>query len=158
MIKNKQLIVNSKTGDCMRACITSILNIPNTDKLPNFTEKTKEGHHNAGWPKWYKLLNEMGLDFRYDEKQIWRSGYWIASIQSKNYKGSYHAVVMKGHEIAHDPSTKKRYRTGTNLLGKKVVNGGYWIEITDVSLLPRFYEFQKNLMTIKELKKILWKK
>lgn len=145
MIKNKQLIVNGKTGDCMRACLTSMLDIPNTHKLPNFTEKTKEGHYNGGFSKWYKLLREMGLDFKYDQKKIWRSGYWMASVKSKNYKGGSHAIVMYGDKVAHDPSTKKRYRTGTNLLGKNVVNGGWWIEITDVSLLPRFYEFQKAI-------------
>lgn len=146
MIKNKQLIVNSKTGDCMRACLTSILDIPNTNQLPNFREKTKEGQYNGGFSKWSKLLNEMGLDFVYDQKKIWRSGYWMASVKSKNFKGMYHAIVMHGERVAHDPSTKKRYRTGTNLLGKDVVRGGYWLEITDVSLLPRFIKFQKAII------------
>ena len=145
MRKNKQLIVNSKTGDCMRACLTSMLDITNTHKLPNFTEKTKQGHHNGGVAKWRKLLNEMGLDLVYDQKKIWRSGYWIASVLSKNYEAGSHAIVMKGDKVAHDPSTKKRYKTGINLLGKSKVMGGYWIEITDVSLLPRFTEFQKAI-------------
>lgn len=145
MRKNKQLIVNGKTGDCMRACLTSMLDIPNTHKLPNFTEKTKEGHYNGGVLKWRKLLEEMGLSLNYDQKKIWRSGYWMASVKSKNFPGGYHAIVMKGSKVDWDPSTKKRYRTGTYLLGKGIVNGGWWIEINDVSLLPRFYEFQKAI-------------
>ncbi len=145
MIKNKQLIVDSKIGDCVRACLTSILGVPNTHNLPNFTEKTKDGHYNGGWPKWRKLLNEMGISLEYDHERIWRTGYWIASVPSKNYKGGYHAIVMNGCNVAHDPSTKKRYRAGTSMLGKKVA-GGYWLEITDASKLANFIEFRKALV------------
>lgn len=141
MIKNKQLISDNKKGDCMRACLTSVLKLPNTNKLPNFTV-------GQGYQRWYALLWKMGMDFKYDRKRIWREGYWFASIKSKNFKDVSHMIVMFGSKVAHDPSTKKRYRTGRNLLGSNLITGGHWLEITDPHLLPK----------LEELKKILWKK
>jgi hypothetical protein len=143
MIKNKQLISDNKRGDCMRACLTSILELPNTNKLPNFTV-------GKGYMKWRKLLETMGMSINYDERSFWRSGYWIGSVKSKNYKDIYHAIVMYGVKVAHDPSTKKRYKTGRFMLGgKNIIRGGYWLEIIDPHLLPKLEELKKKLWKMK---------
>ncbi len=137
MIENKQLIVNSKKGDCFRACITSILEIPNNPKLPNVDDKQYMS-------KWYRFFRQFGMDIYYDEEKIWRGGYWIASVPSLNFKNVSHAIVMNGSEVAFDPSTKKRYRKGRGLLGTGIVSGGNWFGITDPSLLHNFISYKKD--------------
>lgn len=68
MIENKQLIVDAGKGDCFRACITSILEIPNDPKLPNIDDEDYIC-------KWWDFLGKFGMDIVYDEKKIWRDGY-----------------------------------------------------------------------------------
>lgn len=138
MIENKQRIFDSVSGDCFRACVTSILEVPNDDTYPNCDD--------VNWySDWNKFLAEFGMSLQSDNKKIWRQGYWIAGVPSKNFKTCTHAIVMKGYKIAFDPSTKKRYRKGTNLLGEQLVVDGTWLEVTDPSLLHRFVEFKKKL-------------
>jgi hypothetical protein len=133
MIGRKQKIVNSKTGDCFRACVASILEADNDKKLPN--------PHGSGWINdWFKYFSEFGMCLGFDKKAIWRSGYWIASVPSLNYKKTNHAIVMLGDKVAFDPSLKKTYRKGRNLSGKNIVNFGYWIELSDFSKLKRFFK------------------
>lgn len=138
MIKNKQLISDSKKGDCFRACWTSILEIPNDPKLPNCDD-----------PEWFlklwNLFGDWGMTVHTEHKAMWRQGYWIASVPSKNYKGVSHAIVMKGHFIAFDPSTKKRYRTGRSLLGKGIVTECNFFEVTDPSLLKNFIRYKEKV-------------
>lgn len=129
----KQKIVNKKTGDCFRACVASILEMPNDNKLPNA--------HGGDWfGAWYEFFGKMGLAISFDRVAIWREGYWIASVKSKNFKNTSHAIVMKGDAVAFDPSTKKTHRKGTNLLGRGVVNGGYWIEVSDFTKLKEYFK------------------
>ena len=133
MKKNKQHIVDNKNGDCFRACLTSILGIPNDKKLPNVSQKD-------WWSQWDNLLKYLGLEIVYRPKDCWMNGYWIASVKSKNFKNSTHAIVMNGLNVAFDPSTKKRYRTGQSLLGKDVVQGGYSLVVNDASKLHRLQQ------------------
>ena len=137
MLKNKQLIVDSKNGDCWRACITSILDVPNDPTLPN----TSTDNSFMGW---YKILESMGMFIYYEGKACWRNGFWIASVKSLNFSDCTHAIVMHSCEVAHDPSTKKVYETGEYLGGKDVVLGGYILEIIDPSLLWKYDEFKKK--------------
>lgn len=130
MRKNKQLVVSKGNGDCFRACMTSILGVPNTDAFPNV--------HGVTWFRtWKKVLSRFGLSISYygSGGPIWRDGYWIASVKSRNFEGVTHAIIMKGDEVAYDPSTKKRYRKGKPLVGKGIVVGGYSIELNDASKL-----------------------
>lgn len=127
----KQKICSKEIGDCFRACIASILEVENDDNLPN--------NHERGWAAyWMKFFRGIGLRLNYDRDKIWREGYWIASVPSKNFSDVYHAIVMCGDKVAFDPSTAKRYKTGRNLLGKKLVNFGYWIEVSDIGLFKKW--------------------
>lgn len=137
MIENKQTIVNNTSGDCLRACITSILGIPNNPKLPNVDDER--------WSyKWDVLLRKFGIRLVYDHKKIWKQGYWIATVPSKNFPDGLHAIVMKNTKVAFDPSTKKRYRKGRNMLGTDLVRGGYSFEISDAALLPNLITLQNK--------------
>lgn len=138
MIPQKQKVVDKGRGDCLRACIASILELPNDDRLPNI-------HGSTWYSTWQKWFGQFGLSMEYDDQRIWRESYWIASVKSKNYNdGTTHAIVMKGQEVAFDPSTKKRYRTGRQMLGGNLVMGGWWFEVIDPSLLYKFEEYKKG--------------
>ena len=136
--KNKQLVVDKGNGDCFRACLTSLLGLPNTDGILNY--------HSKDWMlKWDKFLEQFGLSLHYEQKSCWRYGYWIASVKSKNYKNVTHAIIMKGTEVFFDPSTKKRYRTNRSLLGKDIVRGGFYLEAMNPSKLYKLEEFKKKV-------------
>lgn len=139
MRKNKQLVCDKEIGDCLRACITSILNIPNNPKLPNCD--------NFYWfSEWYNILANIGLALHYEQIACWRSGYWIASVPSKNFPGTSHAIVMLGSSVFHDPSPREKYQTGDDLLGRNIVYGGYYLEVTDSSKLHKYNFFKKRYL------------
>lgn len=135
--KNKQLIVDPGKGDCFRACVTSLLGVPNDPLFPNV--------HDKDWIiKWDKLLYQFGLSLIFDQIACWRSGYWIASVKSKNYKNGTHAIIMNGSHVYFDPSTKKRYKENQSLLGENIVSGGWFFEVIDSSKLYKFVEYQNS--------------
>lgn len=137
MIGQKQKIFGGGNGDCFRACVASILELPNDDRLPNV--------HDGYWIlKWNEFLSQFGISVEFDATRIWREGYWIASVTSKNLAGSSHAIVMKDTDVAFDPSTRKRYHRGQSLLGSDVVNGGWWFEVQDVNLLHKLREYKRQ--------------
>lgn len=136
MIPQKQKICSKTKGDCFRACIASILEM-DIDSLPN----PKSEMWLMEWRSWFQ---ERGMRLDWDHEKIWREGYWIASVPSKNYKDVYHAIVMKDHWVEFDPSTKKRYRKGNNMLRKDLITFGYWIELDDISKLKEFLKGEKQ--------------
>ena len=93
-------------GDCVPACITSILGLP----LTAIT-------HGEDW--WERLNAEcakhgycMG---QLDMQLAPPDGYWLAQVPSLNLPTepdgqiAYHCVVARGDELIHDPSLGKRY-------------------------------------------------
>jgi hypothetical protein len=136
MRKNKQLIVSNTNGDCFRACMTSLLGIKNDPGFP-------EGGDPKWFVKWHKFLWRFGLGLVYEREACWRGGYWIASVKSKNYKDTTHAIVMKGSKVWFDPSTKKRYRVGMSLLDKDVVVGGHFLEVVNPTKLKKIIYLPK---------------
>jgi len=135
----KQTIVDKGNGDCFRACICSLLNIPNCKEVPN-------PHDDEWWFKWERFFASFGMRIMFDTKKIWREGYWIASVQSLNFKGVSHAIIMKGCKVFFDPSPKQKYAKGRDLfIESHLVNGGYWIEINDIGKLNKLLDLQKAL-------------
>lgn len=134
MKKNVQLIFNKWNGDCLRACITSILGIENSENLPNI-----DSHD--WFVKWLNILMPCGIFPVYETKAFWRQGYWIASVKSKNFPDTTHAIVMNGSKVWFDPSTKEKYSEGEDLLGSDAVSGGFFFEVIDFSKLENL----KNL-------------
>lgn len=131
MIGQKQKIVSTENGDCFRACVASIMELQNDDQLPN--------EHGGDWlGPWFKYFKKIGLRLGFDRLAIWRDSYWIASVPSKNYEDVTHSIVMHGDKVAFDPSTKKKYRRGMNLIGRDIVKFGYWIEISDISKFKKY--------------------
>lgn len=135
-----QLSVDGEKGDCFRACMASMLELPNSTDLPHIESEM--------WPlEWERFLDRFGMGYGHDAKAIWRQGYWIASVPSLNFENGGHAIVMLGSEVAHDPSTKKRYETGRHLGGYDLVNWGWWLEVSDVSKLHLLDEYRRSLLT-----------
>jgi hypothetical protein len=137
-MKNIQLISDPGKVDCVRACITSILNIPNDANLPNVDS--------SDWYfQWHNLLDMFGIELAYERRSFWRSGYWIASVPSLNYPPPItHAIVMYGTDIYWDPSTKIKYQSGRSLLKENIVTGGFFLEITDSSKLCNLESFRSK--------------
>lgn len=131
MIPQRQLRVDVNVGDCFRACMCSILEIPNDDRLPNVDDPM--------WMfRWNDLLEPYGIRLEWDRDRIWRDGYWIASVPSKNMSApTTHAIVMKDSKVAHDPSPNRRYHKGYRMLGAGLVCGGYYLVVDDPARLRR---------------------
>lgn len=137
MRRNRQLISDGEAGDCMRACLTSMLDIPNDPSyLPGADDK-------EWFIKFRRFLMQFGIEMCNEHKAMWRYGYWMASVPSLNFEGKTHAIVMKGDRVEFDPSTKKRYRRGKSLLGENVVLGCNYLEVVDASKLKNLIPYQK---------------
>lgn len=126
--RHGQLISDSEVGDCLRACMSYLLGIPNSNDLPN-------NHEDHPILAWWTVLWPLGLTLRWDASACWVSGLWIASVPSKNYDDRFHAIVMRDHKVEFDPSPLRRYHAGWSLLGKDLVRGGYSLYVHDPSLL-----------------------
>lgn len=98
----------AERGDCVPACIASILGLPIT-AIANC--------HGEGW--WDRLNAEVG---RYgfclvqvDPTMVPRLGLWIASLPSLNLppepdgRVALHCVVARGFDLVHDPALLTRY-------------------------------------------------
>lgn len=117
----QQLTISSaENGDCLRACVASLLDLP-IEEVPNFMDF---GGDDGGWFS----DPENGMN-----AFLWRNGYeytgsesaesalkncpgvdghYIGVVDSVNFPGSTHAVIFKGLELVHDPSTLTKW-TGT---------------------------------------------
>jgi hypothetical protein len=123
-----QLIIDQGRGDCWRACIASILELP-IEEVPNFRETEKTNFRAI--EEWFQarglaLLN-LYPKFVPEEKQgkigaddlvRWDyicGAYAIASLPSQMFPGSLHAVVVRFQPsvehpgavslvVAHDPN------------------------------------------------------
>jgi hypothetical protein len=104
-------------GDCVAACIASILGLTHPGNLTNT--------HGDGW--WDRLQADVArfgyalglMDVRFDPPDA----YWIASVPSLNLgpdpdgKPAFHCIVCRGREFVHDPS-----------IGEHVYDGARWAE------------------------------
>lgn len=89
-------------GNCFRACIASLLEIP-IDEVPNFNaEPVKDWHMRyAAW------LNKRGLGVCHLGTPAFltvagvKDAYFIVS--GKSPRGIDHAVIYKGPKMVHDP-------------------------------------------------------
>lgn len=137
-----QKIFHPGIGDCFRACMASLLDLP-SEVLPN--------DFSPAWrSNWQNYLKQFGItlshDSRADKPIIWLSTPWIATVKSLNYKDGLHAILMhEGGIVLHDPSIKKRYKAGRSLLGEDIVVSGTHLIVDDASLLHRLNEYRLQL-------------
>lgn len=142
MIPVKQKIIKngSVRGDCFRACMASLLELPNDDRLPHIESKNWLG-------EWMNLLETFGMRFGRSHSAFWKDGYWIASVPSLNFEKTTHAIIMKDFYVEFDPSLAKTYEKGRDLSQEKIVYQGEWLEVSDVSKLKNLDIYRNKLLT-----------
>jgi len=111
MIPIDQTICNFKTGDCMRACVASVFEIP-IEKVPNFMEDGFD-NYNSKLQRWCDKMGMRSLDLAFESQDIAKdcleNMYVIAvgrSPRGTNDK-ERHGVVWKDGKIVHDPHPDK---------------------------------------------------
>ncbi len=140
MIPVKQKIHN----DCFRACMASVLELPNSDILPHITSEK--------WHiEWKNLLAQFGLTVTFGIRDAFPDGYWLASVKSKNYNNTLHSIVMDGNRIAFDPNLKNVYKTG-DILPKESIHDYCWIEVIDISKLHELDNYREYLIIQEDTK------
>ena len=110
----KQKIFDSRKGDCVRACLASVFELP-IDEVPNFWEQTQDP------TEFWKLINDWLMEnfgvrkifLRYSEKtaDCLEKVLCIASGESPRHTPGGHAVVWRDG-LLHDP-----HPSGDGLLG-----------------------------------------
>jgi hypothetical protein len=136
----KQRVVSDRMGDCFAACMANLLQLP-LEVVPN-------DHSPMYWGVWLTWLSQFGLDIHYADSngQIWADHPWIACVPSLNYPDKTHAILVDGDSrVLFDPSTKKRYKEGMDLLTKEIVLGGYIIRVADFTKLHKLQEYRNQL-------------
>lgn len=123
-------------GDCVPACIASILGLP-LNAIANT--------HGEGW--WDRLQEEVAkhgyclaqLDVQLEPPP----GYWIAAVPSLNLpadpdgKEAWHSVIARGYDLIHDPGLGKRYdkrRWATLWTDGKIAEGWVLVPLDPVEL------------------------
>ena len=102
-----QSICNFINGDCFRACVASIFEVP-LDAIPNFTADGPENFA-ALLDKWSTKNNLFCFDVSADSLDPdWiKDMYVIATGPSPRDSSKLHAVVWKNGKLAHDPHPSK---------------------------------------------------
>lgn len=144
MIPVFQTIVDKDNGDCMRACIASLLEF-DINQVPNFTLFKPEFQNYIFTTYMYILgWNYTGF-MKYQTNDISEllkedsiNRFFYTSVKSKLYKDRWHAVIMDMNGIiVHDPNPSKLYlnenvfETG-NIIGWhrfSYRNDAYWRSI-----------------------------
>lgn len=98
-------------GDCLAACVASILEVPLTE-VPDFDE-THGKHWWSGLCEWLVPMGLMpSLPVRYGPRRAprYHPGPFIGMVESRVVKGAgaLHAVVCVGEAVAHDPNPLSR--------------------------------------------------
>lgn len=99
-------------GDCLPAAIASLLEVP-IEAVP--IPHSDEVHW---WDVTQAAVEAHGYNLVIADAECWPWGYWLAAIPSLNLTRldgtrESHIVVMRGHELVHDPALGHRYKQGT---------------------------------------------
>jgi hypothetical protein len=93
----------SGRGDCVRACIASVLELP-IEEVPFLTNF-------VAFEPW---LRKRGLRYSWSWPGFVEDGWtYIAGVPSLNHFGSWHVVVACNGRVIWDPSPLETYPIGT---------------------------------------------
>jgi len=112
-----QRIVERGRGDCLRACLASILELT-PDQVPNFSDFARYAEDESWAKPMWNFLRERGLEFYSVYPPLKPHGYCIAVGKSPNIVGCTHAVVWRYDRLVHDPNPSRKGLAGepTNFL------------------------------------------
>lgn len=125
-----QTIITKKDGDCTRACIASLLELP-IDAVPHFM---RFGN------KWFEVLRYFLLSLGYDcygtgfphshkIKEYTIKGFVIGTVNSKTFKDITHSVIINSKGLCiHDPNPNKAWK-GINVVNTKDLK--HWLLISN---------------------------
>jgi len=99
-------------GDCFRACMASILELP-LAAVPHFAGDDQHERYGA----WLAQFGLGLLTFRLDQAQPWPSyarypGLAIVAAESPLGNGRMHGVVVRCGTIVHDPHPNRHLGVG----------------------------------------------
>jgi len=112
MVLVDQTIVDRGKGDCHRAAVATMMQLP--------LEDVPDTHiWGKGWGiEQYNHWHERGWDFYYEpperaHKSESPSGWVVATVPSRMYEGVTHSVVLDKDtlELVHDPNPQARRKT-----------------------------------------------
>jgi hypothetical protein len=112
MIKIDQTIIDGKNGDCFRACIASMLELPLKDVI-HFSMFGKDWYREFYRYMRYRKYLVKGFERDYNKlsKKCLINGCISAMVPSKNFKGKMHVVLIDERgKVIHDPSPSKQYQ------------------------------------------------
>lgn len=130
-----QTVVCSERGNCMQAVVASLFDLE-LEQVPHF--RLYDIGPNRGRFSWFYVFvgffRSVGYEFRTYSRGYKRcklrkrdsiGGYFYASVQSKTFKNTSHAVIidLKG-VVVHDPNPN-RARLGANVLESGELDGWY---------------------------------
>ena len=111
MIPVKQEIICREIGDCLKACVSSLFEIP-MDAVPNFQLLNFMDKSNW-WHSYFYFMLSLGYDLTYVSSDLHRhistnvgvDGLYIAAVKSQRFKSAYHAIIVdKELNCVHDPN------------------------------------------------------
>jgi hypothetical protein len=123
MTKVNQKISDPQVGDCMRASVASLLDLP-IEAVPHFLlsgELYHDVYVSFFWAHGWEYIGNIsgGVDPCELKEDQSINGYFPASVQSYLFNGNTHAVIMDCNGvIVHDPSPSKHYN-GRKVYGTK---------------------------------------
>lgn len=91
----------ARRGDCVRACITSLLGLP--------LEAAENIQGANWWRRWQEFVAEHGFSLcRVFVQAEPPASLWIAIVPSLSLDAN-HALVARGYQLVHDPGIRRRY-------------------------------------------------
>ena len=110
-----QTIIHQGDGDCLRAAAASILDL-SIDQVPHFIKFSGDSHiwHDVFmyffWALGYEYYGCTNLTAVDMHKEPGIDGLFIASVPSKTFEGSTHAVVIdQDANVVHDPNPNEAW-------------------------------------------------
>lgn len=117
VIPVEQTVSGWGKGNCVAACVASILEL-SIEEVPNFVGDYGDDWWSA-YGDWLRERGFSAVEVKLDREGInWFGtgtvGYFIATVPSLNVtdpetgEPAWHAVVMRGATLAHDPAIGKK--------------------------------------------------
>lgn len=123
VVQTKMVVKNSKgeiivRGNCLAACIASLLELPITE-VPNIETLFDVGHHTYYYEVLCAFLLCRGYEFGTDDRfKVFHGTAFdvdnFLELQDKHYlvtgktvRGTYHVCVYQNGKLVHDPHPSK---------------------------------------------------
>lgn len=135
MIPVDQTIVTGTEGDCVRATVATLLNLP-IDAVPHFIRFTDD----QWWGVYCAFMWALGWEVLGAESKgtpdpaLSLNGYFDASVPSRTFPGKSHAVVIDcDGVVVHDPNPNKLW-LGVNVIESGDLREWYHVRKREVQL------------------------